>query len=111
MSAFAHEAVRIHETVFLSDALIARGTGAARSTVRDWLALRTSPTGARAERLAELAQIADRAARVMRPEYVPVWLTTPVPALHDHKPIDLLARGRYRPVARLLAGLEDFVAT
>ena len=48
----------------------------------------------------------DRLARVMKAEYIPVWLQRPVPVLRDEKPIELLARGDYRPVAEVIAGLE-----
>lgn len=107
MTAFAKEAVRIRERGHLSDQLIARATGAARSTVRGWLALRTEPTGRRAERVAELSAIVERLARVMQPEYIPVWLTKPLEALKDEKPIECLARGEYVRVARLVSGLEE----
>jgi hypothetical protein len=36
-----------------------------------------------------------------------VWLTKPVEALGDDKPIDLIRRGRYRAVARVVSGHED----
>jgi len=42
----------------------------------------------------------------MRAEDIPVWLVKPVEALDDDKPIDVIARGDYRQVARLIAGLE-----
>ena len=91
----------------MSDSLISRGVGAARSTVRGWLALRSAPTGMRAERVAELGEIADRLGRVMDPDYVPVWLSKPIEALGDEKPIDVLARGDYQAVARLISSLAD----
>jgi uncharacterized protein (DUF2384 family) len=106
-TAFAEEAVRIRDAAGLSDEMIARGTGAARSTVRDWLARRSSPTGVRAERVGELSAIVDRLPRVMRTDYIPVWLTRPIEALDDEKPIDVIARGEYRRVARLISELED----
>jgi transcriptional regulator with XRE-family HTH domain len=104
---FADEALRIRSTGGLNDELIARATGAARSTVRDWLARRSSPTGARAERVAELSAIVERLARVMNPDYIPVWLVKPLEALDDDKPVDVIARGEYRRVARLISELED----
>lgn len=106
-TAFADEALRIHQDGGLNDVLIARATGAARSTVRDWFARRSSPTGRRAERVGELSAIVDRLPRVMDAEYIPVWLTKPIEALDDEKPIDVIARGEYRRVARLLSELED----
>jgi len=105
-TAFAQEAVRIHAVGHLSDAQIAKAVGAAPSTVRDWLARRSSPTGRRAERLAELVEIVDRLARVMDPEYIPVWLSKPVEALDDEKPIELIARGEYRRVLGAVSAIE-----
>ena len=105
-TAFADEAIRMRDGG-LSDAMIARATGAARSTVRDWFAHRSAPTGARAERIAELSAIVDRLPRVMRAEYSPVWLAKPIEALDDEKPLDLIGRGEYRRVARVVSELED----
>jgi len=106
-AAFAQEAVRIHRTAHLTDAQIGRAVGAAPSTVRDWLNLRSGPTGRRAERVAELSEIVDRLARLMNPEYIPVWLLKPIEALGNHKPLELIARGQARRVARVLSGLES----
>src|ERR1700722_12580971 len=105
--AYAEEAIHIHNIGYLSDREIARATGAAPSTVREWLARRSAPTGVRAERLAELSSLVERLARVIRPTYIPVWLNKPIPALDDDKPIDRTAHGHYRSVARLISGLED----
>jgi hypothetical protein len=105
--AYADEAVRLRDEGRLTDAMIARATGAARSTVRDWLARRSAPTGPRAERVGELSAIVERLPRVMRADYIPVWLAKPIEALDDEKPIDLIARGDYRRVARIISELED----
>lgn len=106
MSALTLEAARVRDTAHLNDREIAAATGARPSTVRDWLSGRSSPTGTRATRLIELAEIADRLRRVMDPEYIGVWLNRPLEVLDDDKPIDLLARGDYRRVANLIAELE-----
>jgi uncharacterized protein (DUF2384 family) len=106
-TAFAEEVVRIHEAAHLSDVQIGRAVGAAPSTVRDWFARRSSPTGQRAERVAELAEIVDRLARVIDATYIPVWLSKPIEALDDQKPLELIARGRARRVARVVSELES----
>ena len=106
-TAFASEAIHVQATGHLSAADIARATGANETTVRAWLRGARSPSGPRAERLAELSSIVERLARVMRPEYVPVWLRKPVPLLDDDKPLDVIAAGEYRRVSRVLAGLES----
>jgi len=106
MSLLAAEARRVHDQAQLSDRQIAAATGARPSTVRDWLSGRSGPSGTRADRLIELGAMVDRLARVMQPEFIPIWLTRPIEALDDDKPVDVLARGEYRRVARLIADLE-----
>lgn len=101
------EAVYLHEIAQLTDADIARATGVARSTARAWLAHTRSPTGERAERLIELSALVERLARVMEPSYIAVWLRKPVPALAEHKPIDVIANGDYMRVAELVSALEE----
>lgn len=105
--AYAEEASHVREIGHLTDKQIARATGAAPSTVREWLAHRSAPTGVRAERLAELSSLVERLARVIRPTYIAVWLSKPLPSLEDEKPIDRIAAGDYRSVAKLISGLED----
>jgi uncharacterized protein (DUF2384 family) len=90
---------------------IAAATGAAPSTARAWVALKRIPSGTRAQRIAELSSISERLLRVMDPEYIPVWMNKPVPALDDRKPIELISRGEYLRVARIVSALEEPVAT
>jgi hypothetical protein len=106
MSALLDEAQRVHGVAGLSDRMIAAATGAQPSTVRGWLAGRSEPSGARAERLIELAELTRRLGLVVRPEAIGVWLNRPVIALDDEKPIELIARGDYKRVARLIAEIE-----
>jgi len=65
MTTLTSEAQRVHETAQLSDRVIAAATGAQPSTVRDWLSGRSSPSGTRAHRLIELAEMTDRLVRVI----------------------------------------------
>jgi transcriptional regulator with XRE-family HTH domain len=96
----------VRDAAHLSDRQIAAATGARPSTVRDWLSGRSAPTGARADRLIELAEMTDRLARVMEPGYIPIWPNRPLEVLDDDKPAELLARGDYRRVAQVIAELE-----
>ena len=105
-TAFASEAAHIHEIAHLSASDIARATGANETTVRAWIRDARSPSGTHAERLAELSSLVERLVRVMRPEYVPVWMRKPIPLLDDDKPLDVVASGEYRRVSRVVAGLE-----
>ena len=105
-TAFAGEAAHLREIGHLSVRDIARATGANETTVRAWLRDDRSPSGARAERLAELSAIVERLVRVMDAGYVPVWMRKPVPLLDDDKPLDVIAAGDYRRVSRVVAGLE-----
>jgi transcriptional regulator with XRE-family HTH domain len=108
---FAREATFVSDIAQLSDKDIARATGAAPSTVRAWLAGTRTPTGERAERLVELSSLVERLARVIDPAYIAVWLRKPVRALDDDKPVDLIGRGDYRRVSRLISELEEMPVT
>ena len=106
MSPLLEEAQRVHDVAGLTDQTIAAATGAKPSTVRGWLAGRSEPTGERAERLIELAEMIKRLALVVRPESIAVWLKRPILALDDEKPIELIARGEYKRVAKLISEIE-----
>lgn len=58
-------------------------------------------------REAELSVILERLARVIEPEYIPIWLDTPVPALGGQKPADLVERREWQPLQEMIAGLES----
>ena len=105
-TAFAGEAAYIQETGHLSAADIARATGTNETTVRAWLRADRSPSGKRAERLAELSSVVERLVQVIEPTYVPVWMRKPIPLLDDDKPLDVIAAGDYRRVSRVVSGLE-----
>jgi uncharacterized protein (DUF2384 family) len=109
-SAFTDELRRIHCDADLTDRTIAEAVGIAASTVRDWLAQRTSPTGVRAERVAVLVELVHRLMRAIDHDHILLWLNRPVQALDDRRPLELLASGRIRPLARLTSSLEYPVA-
>ena len=110
-SPFIREAAFVNEVGQLRDADIARATGAAASTVRAWLAGTRAPTGSWAERLVELSSLVERLTRVMDPSYIPVWLRKPVPALDDDKPLEVIGRGEYRRVSKIVSALEESPTT
>jgi hypothetical protein len=83
MSPLLEEAQRVHDVAGLTDQTIAAATGAKPSTVRGWLSGRSEPTGERAERLIELAEMIKRLALIVRPESIAVWLKRPILALDD----------------------------
>jgi transcriptional regulator with XRE-family HTH domain len=102
------EATHARDIGHLSDRDIARATGAAPSTVREWMNDDTVPSGAQADCLAELCRAVERLARVVRPTYIPAWLNQPMDPLDDDdKPIERIAAGDHRAVTRLISGLED----
>jgi hypothetical protein len=47
----------------------------------------------------------------MDPSYIAVWLRKPVPALDDDTPLDVIGRGDYRRVAKLVSALEELPTT
>ena len=106
-TAFAIEAAYVKDLGRLSTVDLARATGADETTVRAWLRGTRSPSGRYAERLAELSSIVERLSRVVRAEYIRVWLLKPGVALGDDKPLDVIARGDYRQVSQLISALES----
>jgi len=106
-AAFAREALRLRQHSGLTAEQIGRATCAAPSTVRAWFVRRSHPTGERAERIAELSAITERLERVMPKSYIPVWLSKPLAALDDAKPLDVIAAGEYKRVAKVISSIED----
>lgn len=101
------EAIHVRATGHLSDRDIASATGAAPSTVRDWVNGDIAPSGGHADRLAELCTVVERLAPVIRPTYISAWLNQSMDLLDDDKPIERIAAGDHHAVARLISGLED----
>jgi hypothetical protein len=106
MTAFANEVKRVRE-LGVATGDIALATGSQPATVNAWARATRSPVGARRERLLELVALVDRLEGVMAASYVPLWLLKPVAALNDRPPLELLSRGRYRDVSRVVAELEN----
>jgi len=106
VTAFADEGRRVR-TLGVGTNDIAVAVGAQPATVNAWARATRRPTGAKRERFMELVALVDRLERVMTPRYVPLWLLKPVPALDDRRPLELLSRGRYRDVSKVVAELEN----
>jgi hypothetical protein len=106
VTAFADEVRRVRRLgVGTSD--IAVAVGAQPATINAWARATRRPTGAKRERFMELVALVDRLERVMSPRYIPLWLLKPVPALDDRRPLELLSKGRYRDVSKVVAELEN----
>jgi hypothetical protein len=106
LTAFADEVKRVRE-LGVATGDIATATGSQPATVNAWARATRQPSGEKRERLLELVALVDRLERLMAASYVPLWLLKPVPALGDRRPLELLSKGRYRDVSRLVAELEN----
>jgi uncharacterized protein (DUF2384 family) len=106
LTAFADEVRRVRK-LGVATGDIATATGSQPATVNAWARATRQPSGEKRERLLELVALVDRLERLMAASYVPLWLLKPVPALGDRRPLELLSKGRYREVARLVAELEN----
>lgn len=106
VTGFADEVRRV-QRLGVGTGDIAVAVGAQPATVNAWARATRRPTGAKRERLMELVALVDRLELVMAPRYVPLWLLKPVPALDDRRPLELLSKGRYRDVSRLVTELEN----
>jgi uncharacterized protein (DUF2384 family) len=106
VTAFSDEVRRV-QRLGVGTTDIAVAVGAQPATVSAWARATRRPSGAKRERLMELVSLIDRLERVMAPRYVPLWLLKPVPALDDRRPLELLSKGRYRDVSKVVAELEN----
>lgn len=110
-SAYADQAIQLREFASISEHDLAAVTGAELDAVRAWLDGRAAPTRPEADRLVELAVIVQRLARTMRPDAIPGWLNAPIPVFDGRPPLELIARGDYTRVARLVSSFESPVFT
>jgi hypothetical protein len=110
-SPFAEVVQHVIEAGRLTDLDVAQATGVAVETVRAWLRDDEEPAGIETARLNELSGIVERLADVIDADFIPLWLRKPLRVLGDQKPLDLLARGDYRKISRMVAGLESPVAS
>lgn len=109
--AFAEALQEIRDLALLSEEDIARVTGAEVDAVRAWLLAAGDPSGEQADRITELSAVVERLAHVMDPDFIVLWLRKPLLALDDEKPLDVLARGEYRRISRVIAAIESPVAS
>ncbi len=92
-------------------------TGVARIVDRDpktvsrWLRHQTEPRWEAREILLALGVVLERLAQVMERGAAEDWLFTPVPLLDYQRPVDLLRRGKHRPVLGLLDAIGEGVST
>jgi len=77
--ALAEQAIYVRQSSGLSESQIGDIVGAAKSTLGAWINSRRQPTGIRADRLLELVATVRQLEPVMKPEYISVWLMSPVP--------------------------------
>jgi uncharacterized protein (DUF2384 family) len=85
---------------------IARVLGADESTLHRWRTGETEPSRAYLARLEALEEFLRELFLTLRPDGARAWLETPVPALEDRRPLDLLLEGRIEPLTRLLLRLN-----
>ena len=104
--------IGVRERVPLSEAQIARGTGASEETVRAWLERREAPAGVQAQRLTELVAFIEEMARNLRGETLArEWLDGTVDVLSGANPLDEIAAGRYEQMMQYALGLSYGVFT
>jgi uncharacterized protein (DUF2384 family) len=58
-----------------------------------------------------IADMVVRLTAVMKPEHIATWLRSPIPALDDRSPLDVIGDGDLRRVLRVISGLEHPGAT
>ena len=104
--------IGLRERVPLSEAQVARGTGAETETVRAWLERREAPGAVHGQRLTELVAFVEEMARNVRGEALAEsWLDGRVDVLSGANPLDEIAAGRYERMMQYALGLSYGVFT
>jgi len=99
--------IALRERVPLSEAQIARGTGAGERTVRAWLERREAPGGVPGQRLTELVAFVEEMARNVAGETLAGWwLDGEVDVLDGANPLDEIAAGRYERMIQYALGVS-----
>jgi hypothetical protein len=96
--ALADQLNHLRAQVPLSAGDVAKATGADEATVRQWIERKAAPMGMHANRLAELIAVVEEMALNIKPEGIPDWLGSEVPALDGGVPADVIASGGYQRV-------------
>lgn len=109
LSVLAEELQQLLE--LLSEADISRATKASADTVRAWVRDVAEPSSEEVERVNELLSVVGRLAAVMTADFIASWLRRPLPVLNYEKPLDVLGRGDFKDVSRVVAALESPVAS
>lgn len=95
----------LRETAFTA-AEVAAITGVKERQVQHWAAGAHRPTGAKRDRLLELAYIVERLGDVYRPEGIDIWIHGRNRDLGSQRPIDLLTQGNFSAVLNAVERLE-----
>jgi hypothetical protein len=105
--ALADLLIGLHDRVPLTEAQIARGTGADAETVTGWLERREAPTGVQAQRLTELVAFVEEMAHNLPGETLAGWwLDGNVDFLSGANPLDEIAAGRYEQMMQYALGVS-----
>jgi hypothetical protein len=96
--ALADQLNHLRARVPLSPSEVARATGADDATAQQWIERKEAPMGVHANRLAELIAVVEEMALNVKPEGIPDWLGSEVPALGGEVPADVIASGGYQRV-------------
>jgi hypothetical protein len=89
---------------------VAAITGVKERQVQHWVAGTHRPTGAKRDRLLELAYIVERLSDVYRPEGIDIWIHGRNRDLGGQRPIDLLRQGDFAAVLNAVERLETGAA-
>ncbi|MGI8558350.1 MAG: hypothetical protein ACR2ND_08570 [Solirubrobacteraceae bacterium] len=104
--------IALRKRVPLSEAQLARGTGAGKATVRGWLDHQGTPGELHAQRLTELVAFVEEMARNLRGDTLAEsWLDGNVDFLSGVNPLDETAAGRYERMIEYARGLSYGVFT
>jgi uncharacterized protein (DUF2384 family) len=95
-----------HDVLGLTYRQLAGAVGADESTLHRWRAGESAPRSVFLSRMDALREFQQELLETMDRDSARAWLQTPVPALDDRRPAELLQAGRIEPLTRLLIRLN-----
>jgi len=100
---------KVMRATSLDAASVARILGKDSKTVQRWLRFETKPRWDARELVLALNVVLERLSSIVEPDSAEDWLYTPVPALDNRRPADLIREGESRRVLDLIDAVGEGV--
>lgn len=109
VSAITTKVDSVTNSLALTQDDVGRLIGASPRAVSRWKSGESTPHRSTRKRLFELAYVAERLSRVLKPDHANAWMFSRNPLLAGEAPATLIERGEFEKVLALIEALADGV--